>query len=243
MFLRFALAVLITASLATTAVATPSRIIILRHGEKDNVWALCGVGQLRAEALKEIYLGRDAQKSLFMPGQEPAAFFAITLHSLELAAPAAASWGRPLTLYSVVPETREKRDKDDVEAALNLRTQEAAADLLHDPNWRGKAVVLAWEHKHIASKKLEASYPGETVTLRRLLNLDKLAGVPETWPSGTYDYFWIVDYADQTSDVPTAFSMVKQEFGAPYDTLPENDWGAPNGLTKSSGCDLKGAED
>jgi hypothetical protein len=102
--------------------------------------------------------------------------------------------------------------------------------------------VLAWEHKHIANKKLEAAYSGESVTLRQLLHLDKLAGVPETWPSGTYDYFWIVDFANGANQ-PTAFSMVKQEFGPPYDGLPANNWDAPNGLTKSSGCDLKGAED
>jgi hypothetical protein len=46
--------------------AAPSRIIILRHGEKADAGA--------------------------------AAFLAITLHTLELAAPAAAAWERPLTL-------------------------------------------------------------------------------------------------------------------------------------------------
>ncbi|MGC1345948.1 MAG: hypothetical protein WA863_07565, partial [Methyloceanibacter sp.] len=37
-----------------------------------------------------------------------------------------------------------------------------------------------------------------------------LHGVPEKWPSGTYDYFWIAEYGNQGSDVPTRFSMVKQ---------------------------------
>lgn len=242
MLLRLALSLLLSCSVMGAALAAPARIIILRHGEKDNMWALCGVGQARADALKEFYLGRDAKKSLFQPGGEPDAFFVITLHTLELAAPAAASWDKPLILYSVVPQTRAKRDKDDVEAALNLRTQEAAKDLLQDPRWQGKTVVLTWEHKHIADKKLEAAYPGEAVTLRQLLHLDKLTGVPETWPNGTYDYFWIVDYAKE-GDVPTAFSAVRQEFGAPYDSLPTNEWGDPNGLTKASGCDLKGADD
>ncbi|MGD0531998.1 MAG: hypothetical protein ABSA62_06890 [Methyloceanibacter sp.] len=78
--------------------AAPSRIIILRHGEKADAWELCGVGQERADALAAVYLGRDAAKSLFAQGEEPAAFLAITLHTLELAAPAAAAWERPLTL-------------------------------------------------------------------------------------------------------------------------------------------------
>jgi hypothetical protein len=34
--------------------------------------------------------------------------------------------------------------------------------------------------------------------------------------------------------------MVKQEFGAPFASVPTNDWGTPNGLDESSGCNLKG---
>jgi hypothetical protein len=101
---------------------------------------------------------------------------------------------------------------------------------------------MVWEHKHIANTKLEAAFKGEEVTLRQLLKLDKLQGVPESWPTGNYDYFWIVDYADG-SNAPTGFRMVKQSFSDPYATLPTNDWGAPNGLKRKSGCDLKGASE
>jgi hypothetical protein len=37
--------------------------------------------------------------------------------------------------------------------------------------------------------------------------------------------------------------MVKQDFADAYASLPSNDWGAPNGLTAKSQCDLKGAAD
>jgi hypothetical protein len=67
-------------------------------------------------------------------------------------------------------------------------------DLMVNPLLQGKTVVMVWEHRHIANKKLEDNFPREAVTLRQLLKLDLLHGVPETWPSGTYDYFWIVDY-------------------------------------------------
>jgi hypothetical protein len=77
----------------------------------------------------------------------------------------------------------------------------------------------------------------------QLLKLDQLEGVPENWPSGTYDYFWIVEYGNTGSDVPTGFRMIKQELGAPYDEVPSNDWDQPNGLEDESGCDLKGAQD
>jgi hypothetical protein len=241
MVIRLAVAALLAVSCVAAASAAPSRIIILRHGEKADAWKLCGVGQGRADALARFYLGRDAAKSLFAGGEQPAAILAITLHSLELAAPAAMSWEEPLTLYSVV---HQKGVGDDaVEMALNRRTQEAAHDLMTNPLWQGKTVVMVWEHKHIANAKLEAAYPKQAVTLRQLLHLDTLSGVSETWPSGTYDYFWIVEYGNQGSDVPTSFSMVKQEFGSRYSKLPSNDWGAPNGMTSESGCDLKGASE
>ncbi len=65
---------------------------------------------------------------------------------------------------------------------------------MQNPALNGKTVVMVWEHKHIANEKLEAKFEGEAVTLRKLLKLDILPGVPKTWPSDNYDYFWIVDF-------------------------------------------------
>jgi hypothetical protein len=79
------------------------------------------------------------------------------------------------------------------------------------------------------------------VTLRQLLHLDTLKGVPDTWPSGNYDYFWIVDF-DQDSGTPTGFRMVKQIFDGTYADVPQTDWGAPNALTADSQCNLKSAD-
>jgi hypothetical protein len=237
MLARLALSALILWCWLAPALAEPARIIILRHGEKAGAWKLCGVGQARADALAATYLGRNAAQSLFAVGEEPAAFLAITLHTLELAAPAAATWDLPVTMFSVLPQ----KGADVFDKAFDRRTQEAAAELLANPAWQGKTVVMVWEHKHIANAKLVAKSPGEAVTLRQLLQLDRLKDVPETWPSGNYDYFWIVDYAGG-SGTPTGFRMVKQAFEGRYSKLPANDWGAPNGLTSDSQCDLKGAE-
>jgi hypothetical protein len=140
-------------------------------------------------------------------------------------------------MFSVLPQkATEGSDK-----ALDRRTEEAAAALLGNPAWQGKTVVMVWEHKHIANAKLAAKSAGEAVTFRQLLQLDRVKDVPETWPTSNYDYFWIVDYAGG-STTPTGFRMVKQSFGGRYAKLPANDWGAPNGLTSDSECDLKGAE-
>jgi hypothetical protein len=158
------------------------------------------------------------------------------LHTLELAAPAVGTWSLPLALYSVLPQKGGNKDE-----ALNGATQRAAADLMSNPAWQGKTVVIVWEHKHIANTKLERAFSCEQVTLRQLLGLDKLKDVPETWPSGNYDYFWIVDYAEG-STASAGFRMVKQDFAGTHASLPSNDWGAPNGLTAKSQCGLTGAE-
>jgi hypothetical protein len=41
------------------------------------------------------------------------------------------------------------------------------------------------------------------------------------------------------SNVPSKFTMVKQEFGPPFASVPSNDWGTPNGLDAGSGCKIK----
>ena len=156
---------------------------------------------------------------------------AITLHTLELASPAAASWNAPIVLWSIVPEP--DMSKGATEAALKARTQQAVADLMGNPRWDNQTVVMVWEHHHIADAKLDAAYPDEAVTLRKLLKLDRFEGVPETWNDQNYDYFWIVDM-DAATGEPKTVRTVRQIL--PHANVPENEWGAPNGLTPESGC-------
>jgi hypothetical protein len=227
-------AALLSLVMAPVVEAVPKRIIILRHGEKQDGYALCSVGQQRSLALRANYLGKGAAKSLFPAGTGPDGIFAVTLHCLELASPAAQSWGLPLQLYSVVPRTGLTKKAETLQ--LNRRTQEAANALLTEPRWDGKTVVVVWEHDHIAKKKLERQFPNENVTLRQLLNLDTLPNVPEDWHGDNYDYFWIVEYGNPGSAMPTRFTAKKQDFRAPYETVPSNAWGTPEDLPEGSGC-------
>ena len=48
MTIRLALAAFLTIALMHAALAAPSRIIVLRHGEKADDWRLCETGQQRA---------------------------------------------------------------------------------------------------------------------------------------------------------------------------------------------------
>jgi hypothetical protein len=233
MSVRLALIAALVIAGAASAVAAPARIIILRHGEKVDDWKLCEIGEQRAKALALTYLGRDAIKSLFAGGDEPAFFFAITPNTAALASPSVASWNKPVIFYSVMPQAGQS--DEDFTKALNRRTVDAARNLLANPTLEGKTVVMVWEHRHIANEALEAKFENEAVTLRQLFKLDILPGVPKTWPDDTYDYFWIVDFP-ANSNVPSKFEMAKQEFGASFPRVPSNDWDAPDGLDAASGC-------
>ncbi|WP_374546499.1 histidine phosphatase family protein [Rhodoblastus sp.] len=215
------------------ALTEPARIILMRHAEKLNPYALCDLGMQRAQALKSQFLGQGAAQSLFAGGEKPDAFLAITLHPIETITPAAQSWNLPVIAYTVVPG----EDEDDAarEADVNQRTQQAAHDVMTDPRYLRKIVVMTWEHVHIAKAKLEKSYPGELVTLRQLLHLDQIAGAPKTWPDTNYDFFWIVDYAPN-NPIPTGFRMVRQAFTAPFAQLPANDWDEPEPQHIQAGC-------
>jgi hypothetical protein len=226
---------LLAANLASgrPAGAVPREIVILRHGEKQDPYALCSAGIQRSLALRANYLGKGAANSLFSPGGGPAAFFSITLHSLEVIAPAAASWGLPVIDYSVVP--LKHIAGVDEEQELDERTRQAANDILTSPQWDGKVVVVAWEHKHIASAKL-TKHASEQVTLRELLHLDRLAAVPKTWSGSNYDYFWIVNYRAGSAE-PVAFRTVKQTYSGEFAALPQNDWEQPAAVTAAGGCE------
>jgi hypothetical protein len=238
MFGRLAASFLISipaiAAVVPHAVAEPARIIILRHGEKQDAYRLCDVGVQRSLALAAQYLGKSARDSLFANGLVPDAFIAITLHTLELVSPAALSWGKPVTLYSALP--MHGQTDAQATAILNSRTQQAASDVMTNPQWTGKTVVMVWEHHHIADHHLVKQFPGEKVTLRQLLNLDTNKSVPETWSGDNFDYFWIVDYTNGSSR-PTRFEAKQQVFTAPFDAVPSNDWGKPPSYPANSRCE------
>ena len=123
-------------------------------------------------------------------------------------------------------------DDDAKETEINARTQEAARDLMSEHEYDGKIVVVAWEHKHIASRKLEKDYRGQDVTFRQLLRLGQ---APESWSDTNYDYFWIVDYAPGNPN-PVKFQAVKQTFTSPFNGIPAPGWDAPEPTHIEAGC-------
>jgi hypothetical protein len=186
------------------------------------------MGVRRAEALaKQYYLGKGTRRSLFGADQ-PAAFYAITGHTIKTISPTTDSWSLPVLLPST--DKGHFLDKDELE---NQQTRDAARDVLTNPSFDGKIVVMTWEHKRIANEQLDATYPSDPVTLRRLLKLHLYAihhrseEIPKTCSGKNYDYFWIVDYADPASSEPSKVTIVKQNFTAPYEKVPDNEWKVP----------------
>lgn len=247
-----ALAAMFSVSLvaALPAAAVPARVILLRHGEKGGPLQLCSVGQERGRALVDYYLGKNAKKSLLKPGEVPTAILGLSLHTLETIYHVADSWEQPVVFYSVMPEMVDgkliiRQDK------LAERNRQAVRDVFTKPEWAGGTLIMNWEHDHIARPRLDIEltpaqrakvqekHPGRPVPTKAttLFDLMDLAGIrmPDDWPGDTYDYFWIIDF-DQQSGLPSAFTMIKQEFGPPYENLPHNDWGQPENISASAGC-------
>ncbi|MEY2340870.1 hypothetical protein AB4090_02010 [Acidithiobacillus sp. IBUN Pt1247-S3] len=219
-----ALALPLLSLIPVAAQAVPAEIIILRHGEKVNPYRLSKIGEERARAIAQVYLGKDASQSLLPNCVKPAAVMSVTLHTIETATPTSLSWSLPETAYSAVPEWQQTEAQKKAEETT--RTQEAAAALLNNPKYDGKVVIVFWEHARIASAKLEKHFPGQQVTFRQLLHLNQLHGVPKTWPKHTFDYFWIIRYRGN-NPVPVSFQMQKQVYTGKYAKLPQNVWGQP----------------
>lgn len=194
----------------------------MRHGEKVNPYALSVTGQERAKALAQQYLGKHASRSLLTGKQKPVALMTITLHTIETMTPTAHSWGLPETAFTVVPEPDESKAKKI--AKENSCTREAAHDILTNPRYDNKIVIVIWEHKHIANLKLEHKFPGQEVTFRQLLHIGQLKDVPQTWPKTIYDYIWVIKYT-KGNIMPTSFTMKREVFTGDYAQLPANFWG------------------
>ena len=231
---RRTLLTLVTCLISVPTLAAPDRLVITRHGEKLNTWQLCQTGLDRAQALSDQYLGSSASDPLF-PGGPPAAIMTLTIHTSETAEPTAHSWGMPATAYLALPGTN--RSAAQLETEINQQNRQAVQDLMNNPAYSGKQVLMVWEHFHTASAALESRYPDQRVTLRQLLHLDKppfAELVPATWPDNNYNFFWIVDFNPDGS--VKAFNTKRQVYKGRYDSLPNNDWGAPVRFSDQSAC-------
>ena len=109
---------------------------------------------------------------------------------------------------------------------LNLRTQQAVGALMDDPRYDGKTVVMVWDHRHIADQALALKFPDQKMTLRQLLNLDKLPDVPDTWPGPDLRLF--LDrglWRERARACRPASAWCGSNSPAVMTALPSNEWG------------------
>jgi hypothetical protein len=203
---------------AMTKMTRPAKIIILRHAEKQNKHELSDLGLRRAKALAKQFLGSKSNPALLRSSERPAAVLAITAHTIETAKPAAKTWGLK-TKAARIPGRDKGNEKN---RDLDKATKHAARDVLTNPAYAGKTVIMVWEHKHIASKKNNAAQ----TSLRALLHLDQATPPPpKKWKSDNYNFFWVVTYGPgKRVKVDTS---QRQAFTGKFADLPNNDWGEP----------------
>jgi len=182
----------------------PARIVLLRHAEKDGELRLSKAGAERAHWLAVEFLGRGAANTLFA-GDDPDAFLAVTLHTIETASPSALSWGVPVTAYAV-PTGLSDSEK---ELVLDARTRSAAKDVMGRA-YKGQTVIMVWEHKRIANNKTPQA------TLRHLLGLEGLGNlVPPVWRDDDFDTIWSITFGKHGK--AKTFEAIPQRF-APANT-------------------------
>lgn len=160
--------VILGAGSMPTAYATPARVIILRHGDKDPAnernHNLSAAGLQRALRLPDILLGRYGQPA-FIFAPQPKAPNGANIRAIQTISPTA------------------------IQAGINIDTrfavgQEAglAQALLKDPRYDGQQVFVCWEHKAINDIARDL---GVASTLKK-------------WKGSDYGTLYVISFAHDT---------------------------------------------
>ncbi|MBF0501414.1 MAG: histidine phosphatase family protein [Candidatus Riflebacteria bacterium] len=161
------------------AFCAPAQVIIIRHGEKPSSGnELSDQGRQRALALVGFFRNNPAVTKFGTPME----IYAMapkgpdgSLRAIETVTPLA----RDLSLT-----INENFQKDDISGLV--------ADIMHKPNYKGKMVLICWEHKIIPTIPTAFGWTSG----------------PESWPgSEVYDRAWIMNFTD---DKVTSFQDLPQ---------------------------------
>lgn len=144
----------------------PARVLIVRHAEKpddENVRDLSAAGKKRADAFPDLFIKSDKRPE---PFPTPDFIFATS---------ASKRSDRPVE--TVTPLA--KKLKLDIDSRYaNDEYPKLAAELLSNPKYEGKTVLICWHH-------------GKIVDLAGALKADD---VPDQWKDGVFDRVWVVTY-------------------------------------------------
>ncbi len=159
--------------LAAQAFAAPAQVIFIRHAEKpENGSELSEKGWKRAEALVWFF-----QTS-----------------------PAVTQRGTPFAIYAAAPKNEDSSIRSiqtvtPLANALNKKintdftrgqTHKIAVDIMENPAYTGKMVLVCWQHTNIIEIVRElAEYSGAAP--------DAQVSLPAAWPDQSFDRVWILD--------------------------------------------------
>jgi hypothetical protein len=173
-----AFATVLSVSLSNVVLATPARVLIIRHGEKPadpNNPDLSPQGYARAQALTKLFQIHPTYVNLGLP----VAYFAAAYdgtnakRAIETISPLAQSYNQTV----LVPYP----GKDGAQLAKLI---------LQDPSYDGKTVMIAWVHERIPV----------------LVQALGAISAPDKWDgSDVFDRVWILDFTNtgiQFSDQP-----------------------------------------
>lgn len=157
----------ITTLFSSATFALPAQVFIIRHGEKPPVGPnLTQQGMERAQALVPYFM---YTKQLIQFGMPVAIFAEGPAHgdqptrAMETCAPLAKALNIPLI---------SQYTKDEYTPM--------AQNILQNPQYNGKTVLVCWEHKRI---------PAVAFALG-------VRPIPQTWPDNVFDRTWVITYSD-----------------------------------------------
>lgn len=168
---KFALGLVAAALLgAGTAFAAPAQVILIRHGEKQDVGPeLNAQGFKRAGALVNFFKSEPAVTRY----GTPAAIYA--------AAPKNAD-SSVRSIQTVTPLAKALGIKIDADFTRG-QTSAVVQDLMENPAYDGRMVLICWQHTNLVQL---------AQTLAEYNNSQKVA-IPQVWPDGAFDRVWLLD--------------------------------------------------
>jgi hypothetical protein len=153
--------------MASATWATPTQVLIIRHGEKPAQGNdLSAKGEERAKALVSYFE----------------------------TSPEVTQYGTPVAIYAMAPDDSEDPSRRPIETVTPLadslglkiltpfardEVKDLADEILSNPKYDGKMVLICWEHKKIDKLTHELGVDPE----------------PDEWPDDVFNQVWEIDYS------------------------------------------------
>jgi phosphohistidine phosphatase SixA len=147
---------------AAPVFAAPAQVVLIRHAEKQDAGEVLSLkGKERAMALVPFFNGNPKVLSYGFP---------------------AAVYSAPMTrAIQTVKPLAESMKIAIVDKFSNSQIQPLVSDVLNNPDYEGKMVVICWSHKDMP----------------RMASLLGAKKPPKTWSEEAHDRLWVLNYDEE----------------------------------------------